>query len=62
MASGSKTHARVRWEAEGRCQRCGRLDVSWYNGAVKRFKNCRACREKVAAYMRQRHAEQRGAR
>lgn len=54
------THARVRWQAEGRCQRCGRLDVAWLHGP-KRYKNCKACRAKVAAWMKQRHHERRNA-
>jgi hypothetical protein len=57
------THARIRWQAEGRCQRCGRLDLAWYatNGHAKRYKNCRPCRLKVAAAMRARHHAKRSA-
>lgn len=54
-------HVRVKWQAEGRCQRCGRLDVSWFNGAAKKYKNCLGCRRKVAAAMRARHHARRRA-
>lgn len=42
---------RARFRAEGRCPRCGQVDVAWLDG-TRRYQHCTQCRRAAAARCR----------